>query len=131
MPVLKVNNKEILFQSAVINEFIDDVTPGFLKPSDPLTLVKNRAWIEYGGVCLADLYMIADHKDEDNMQQQMKDCIDRLQRVEDILSHSSYFNGEELALIDAADAPLLIRLEFLNEKFNFLDWEQSPKLNKW
>ena len=61
----------------------------------------------------------------------MKDCIDRLQRVEDILSHSSYFNGEELALIDAAYAPLLIRLEFLNENFNFLDWEQSPKLNKW
>ena len=61
----------------------------------------------------------------------MKDCIDRLQRVEDILSHSSYFNGEELALIDAAYTPLLIRLEFLNEKFNFLDWEQSPKLNKW
>ena len=75
----------------MIKEFIDDVTPGSLKPSDPLTLVKNRAWIEYGGVCLADLYMIEDHKDEDNKQQQMKDCIDQLQRVGDILSHSSYF----------------------------------------
>ncbi len=48
VPVLKVDGKEVLFESAVINEFIDDVTPGTLKPSDPLTLAKNRAWIEYG-----------------------------------------------------------------------------------
>jgi len=43
VPVLKVDGKEVLFESAVINEFIDDVTPGTLKPSDPLTLAKNRA----------------------------------------------------------------------------------------
>jgi len=43
VPVLKVDGKEVLFESAVINEFIDDVTPSTLKPSDPLTLAKNRA----------------------------------------------------------------------------------------
>ena len=75
--------------------------------------------------------MIVDHKDEDNMQQQMKNCIGRLQKVEEILNQSSYFNGEELALIDAAYAPLLIRLEFLNKKLNFLNWEPFPNLNKW
>ena len=37
----------------------------------------------------------------------------------------------ELALIDAVYAPLLICLEFINEKLNFLNWEQFPKLNKW
>ena len=84
-----------MFESAVINEFIDDVTPGTLKPSDPLTLAKNRAWIEYGRVCLADLYMIADHKDEKDMRQQINDAIERLQRVEDILNDSANFNGEE------------------------------------
>ena len=46
IPILKVNGKEVLFESAVINEYIDDVTPGTLKPDDPLTLAKNRAWIE-------------------------------------------------------------------------------------
>ncbi len=64
VPVLKVDGKEVLFESAVINEFIDDVTPGTLKPSDPLTLAKNQAWIEHGGTCLADLFMIAEHKNE-------------------------------------------------------------------
>ena len=53
------------------------------------------------------------------------------QRIEDILDHSTYFNGEELALIDAAYAPLLIRLDFMNEKISLLDWNNFPKLNKW
>ena len=43
VPVLKIDDNEVLFESAVINKFIDDVTPGTLKLSDPLTLAKNRA----------------------------------------------------------------------------------------
>jgi len=43
VPVLKVDDKEVLFESAVINECIDDITPGTLKPSDSLTLAKNHA----------------------------------------------------------------------------------------
>ena len=131
VPVLKVDNKEVLFESAVINEFIDDITPGTLKPSDPLTLAKNRAWIEYGGTCLADLYMIANHNNEQDMKKQMTECVEHLQRVEDILSGSTFFNGEEISLIDAAYAPLLIRLDFMNEKLNLLDWNKFPKLNAW
>ncbi len=131
VPVLKVDNKEVLFESAVINEFIDDVTPGTMKPSDPLTLAKNRAWIEYGGTCLVDLYMIADLKTEQDTRQRMEASIERLKRVENTLGHSTFFNGEELALVDTAYAPLLIRLDFLNEKLGFLNWNDFPKLKKW
>ena len=131
VPVLKVDNKEVLFESAVINEFIDDVTPGTLKPEDPLTLAKNRAWIEYGGTCLVDLYLIADHKTEEDMKKQMDEAITRLQRVEDILNGTTYFNGEELSLIDAAYAPVLIRIDFMNERLDFVDWDKLPKLNRW
>ncbi|MEJ2116002.1 MAG: glutathione S-transferase N-terminal domain-containing protein [Gammaproteobacteria bacterium] len=68
VPALKVGNKEILFESAVINKFIDDITPDTRKTSDSLTLAKNRAWIEYAGTCLADLYMTANHKSESEMK---------------------------------------------------------------
>ncbi len=121
----------MLFESAIINEFIDDITPGALKSSDPLTLAKNRARIEYGGTCLADLYMIANHDNEHDMNNQMTECVERLQRVEDILSDSTFFNGEGISLIDAAYAPLLIRLDFMNEKLNLLGWDKFPKLNAW
>lgn len=131
VPVLKVNDTEVLFESAVINEFVDDVTPGTLKPSDPLTLAKNRAWIEFGGTCLADLYMMADAKTENEMQQQTNVCRERLQHVENILTHTAFFNGGDFALVDAAYAPLLIRLDFLCRKIDFLDWNGYTKLDRW
>ena len=131
VPLLKVDDTEMLFESAVINEFIDDITPGTLKPSDPLTLAKNRAWIEYGGTCLFDLYMIADYKTEHDMCKRMDECVERLQRVEDVLDHSTFFNGDDLALVDTAYAPLLIRLDFMREKIDLLGWNNFPKLNKW
>ena len=131
VPVLKVNETEVLFESAVINEFIDDVTPGTLKPSDLLILAKNRAWIEYGSTCLGDLYMIADGKTEEDMHRRMNECTERLERVENVLGHSTFFNGEKLALIDAAYAPLLIRLEFMRQNINLLNWNRFPKLERW
>ncbi|MCY3803424.1 MAG: glutathione S-transferase family protein [Gammaproteobacteria bacterium] len=131
VPVLKVNDSEVLFESAVINEFVDDVTPGTLKPSDPLTLAKNRAWIEFGGTCLADLYMMADAKTKSEMHQQMNVCKERLQYVENILTDAVFFNGDDFALIDAAYAPLLIRLESISGKIDFLDWRRFPKLDRW
>ena len=131
VPVLKVDDTEVLFESAVINEFVDDVTPGTLKPSDPLTLAKNRAWIEFGGTCLADLYMIADVRTEDEMQQHMNVCRERLRHVENILTDTAFFNGDDFALVDAAYAPLLIRLDFLCKKIDLLDWSACPKLDRW
>lgn len=131
VPVLKVDDAEVLFESAVINEFIDDVTPGTLKPSDPLTLAKNRAWIEYGSACLSDLYMIADCKTEQDMHKRINECIERLLRVENVLGHSTFFNGDDLTLVDTAYAPLLIRLDFMHEKINLLGRNNFSKLNTW
>ena len=131
VPVLKVGDSGILFESAVINEFIDDVTPGTLKPSDPLILAKNRAWIEFGGACLGDLYMIADCQTELHMRRNMQECVERLRRVEEVLDHSTFFNGDDLALVDTAYAPLLIRLDFMARKINLLDWNHFTKLNQW
>ncbi len=39
VPVLVVAGQHVVFESAVINEFIDEVTPGRLHPADPL---RNR-----------------------------------------------------------------------------------------
>jgi len=45
VPVLRVDDSEVIFESAVIAEFLDEVTPGEpLQPQDPLLRAKNRAW---------------------------------------------------------------------------------------
>jgi len=40
VPLLKVGN-EVLFESAAITEFIDDISEGSLHPEDPLVRAKK------------------------------------------------------------------------------------------
>ena len=63
VPVLKVDG-EVLFESAVINEYLDEITGGELQPKDPLARAKNRAWIEFASNMIGNLYRMKMSKDE-------------------------------------------------------------------
>lgn len=54
VPLLLIDGSQVLFESSVINEFIDEITLGRLHPEEPLRRALNRSWIEYGSNCLTD-----------------------------------------------------------------------------
>ena len=47
VPALRVDGDAVIFESAVINEYLDEVTPGQLHPADPLQRAINKSWIEF------------------------------------------------------------------------------------
>ena len=55
VPALRVNHQATLFESAVICEYLNEITPGSLHSSDPLLKAQHRAWIEYGSQLLNDI----------------------------------------------------------------------------
>ena len=57
VPLLRVGDSA-LFESAVINEYIDEITPPSLHPTDPLLKAQNRAWIEFGSDLLVHVYQM-------------------------------------------------------------------------
>jgi len=42
VPLLVIDGAQVLFESSVINEFIDDVTPGRLHSEDPLRRARSK-----------------------------------------------------------------------------------------
>lgn len=52
VPLLPIDGSQVVFESSVINEFIDEVTPGRPLPDDPLKRALNRSRIEYGSLRL-------------------------------------------------------------------------------
>ena len=58
VPILIVNENDVLFESAVINEYLDEVVGVKTLSSDPLEKAKERAWIEYSSSLLMDLFGI-------------------------------------------------------------------------
>lgn len=130
VPVLKVDG-EILFESAVINEFLDDITGGALQPSDPLERAKNRAWIEFASNMLGNLYMMKMSKEEDKYQKYRNRLVEQLQRVEKRLGDGPWFNGADFSLADTAFAPFFRQDSVVDYKLSVLDPKTMPKTDAW
>lgn len=115
VPLLRVDGDTVLFESAVINEFIDDITPPPLQPSDPLKRALNRAWIEFGSECLMNQFQLLTAQEEADFQSHYDELAAKMRRLESILGDGPYFNGPDLSLVDTAYAPLFMRQAILSE----------------
>jgi glutathione S-transferase len=130
VPVLKVDD-EVLFESAVINEYLDEITGGDLQPRDPLARAKNRAWIEFASNMIGNLYMMKMSKDEESYGRYRDALVAQLQRVEKRLGDGPWFNGEDFSLADTAFAPLFRQNSVANNQLSVIDPATMPKVNAW
>ena len=130
VPVLKVDD-EILFESAVINEYLDEITGGELQPKDPLARAKNRAWIEFASNMLGNLYMMKLSKDEEHFDKYRELLVSQLHRVEERLGEGPWFNGAEFSLADTAFAPLFRQNSVAGGKLSVLDADTMPRVCAW
>lgn len=130
VPVLRVDGT-VLFESAVIAEYLDDVTPGRLLPEDPLERALSRAWIELGSAALGEFYGLYTASDEESFKQASANMVRYLGQLERILGHGPYFRGSDFSLVDCAFAPFFMRLELLNRRHPLIPAGQFPKADAW
>jgi glutathione S-transferase len=131
VPVLRVDGETVIFESAVINEYLDDVTPGQLHPADPLQRALNKSWIEFGGECCSLTFQLMVAPDQQSYEDIIAQLAANLERVEKVLGDGPFFNGEEFALIDAAYAPIFIRLDVFRDLLGIQITEDLPKIHAW
>ena len=130
VPVLRVDG-EIIFESAVINEYLDDITGGELQPKDSLARAKNRAWIEFASNMLGNTYMMKTAAEKNKYEKYRDLLVSQLQRVENRLGDGPWFNGEDFSLADTAFAPLFAHDAVANYRFSVIDAATTPKLDAW
>ncbi len=130
VPVLRVDG-EILFESAVINEYLDDITGGELQPKDPLARAKNRAWIEFASNMLGNTYMMKTAAETGKYEKFRDQLVSQFRRLENRLGDGPWFNGEDFSLADTAFAPLFAHDAVANYRFSVIDAATMPKLDAW
>ena len=131
VPVLQVGD-EVLFESSVIVEYLDEVNPPSLHPADPLKKAQNRSWIEFGNECLMNGYQLVMADDEESYREQVKELHAKLDRLERQLGDGPWFNGDSLALVDLCYIPLFQRLQYCDEACpGPFDEQRHPKLHAW
>jgi len=130
VPVLIAEN-QVVFESAVINEYVDEVTPPGLMPQKPITKAINRAWIEFASKLLAQQYQMSVADNEQVFDEIESRLLVNLQKLENKLGDSKYFNGDRISLVDTAFAPLLLRFEILLKHVSSDILDDTPKIKKW
>jgi glutathione S-transferase len=130
VPVLKVDD-EVIFESAVINEYLDEITGGELQPKDPLARAKNRAWVEFASNMLGNLYMMKMSQDETRYRKYRDNLVAQLQRVERQFGDGPWFNGEKFSLADTAFAPFFRQNSVAQNQLSVIDADSMPRVNAW
>lgn len=131
VPLLRVDNESIIFESAVINEYLDETTPGTMLPQDPLNRAINRSWTLFCGTFFADIFNLLGCSDKAALEDIEYDIHDKLERVENRKTDSLFFNGNQLSLIDTTFAALFMRLDLLKPGRDILDADRFPRLSAW
>jgi glutathione S-transferase len=130
VPLLRVDG-QVLFESNVIVEYLDEISPPSLHPADPLRKAKNRAWIEFGAKVNSQIYALVNAPDADAFQSALASLRQSLQRVEDELGAGPCFNGAAFSLVDVAYAPPLLRLRLIKQYYAVDVLAELPKLQAW
>lgn len=135
VPVLQVG-EDVLFESAVINEYLDETQPPALHPKDPLQKAKHRAWAEFASALLMDQYGWTMSKVEADSEKKKEEILSKFKILESILPEPKngrlFFAGETVHLVDTAYAPFFMRLDFLKAKGASFDLLSGfPKLKIW
>jgi glutathione S-transferase len=130
VPLLRVEG-EILFESAVICEYLDEITPGSLHPIDPLQKAKHRSWIEFGSGILNSVAGFYNAPNRENFAQKCDELAGKFSWIEQSLGNDGYFAGEEFLLIDAVYGTIFRYFDVLDKIDDFGVFTNTPKVNKW
>lgn len=131
-PVLQVDD-EVLFESAVICDYLDEVEAPRLHPADPLIRARHRAWIEFASAMLNTISVFYSTADLAVLGQQIRTLVERFETLDGELAgpRGPYFAGPQFTLVDAAFAPVFRYFDVLDAICDFHIFETTPNVLQW
>lgn len=135
VPVLKIERQgadpAILFESTVILQYLDETLPGArLFPEDALDRARQRAWIEYAGSLLGDLFKLSQAQDEGAFDGAVAAVKARLAPLEAEVA-GPFFAGEGFSAVDVVYAPVFRQIDTLETVRPLNLMNDFPALDAW
>ncbi|VAW71634.1 Glutathione S-transferase [hydrothermal vent metagenome] len=131
VPVLKTDSGAI-FESMVIAEYLDEVYEPRLHPEDPMEKARHRSWIEYASEVTMKQFSMFMAPGEKLFTTRKDELSELLNALNGQLSEvGPMFSGERFRLVDAAFAPVFMRLELLGKFFDHGLYDTDSRLGQW
>lgn len=122
----------VLFESAVICEYLEDAYPETsLLPADPWQRARLRGWVEFATATLADIWGFETAQDEVATRGKALDLRKKFIRVEEALDGGPFFSGGRFSLVDAAFAPVFRYFDLFDQIADFGVFADLKKVAAW
>ena len=136
VPLLRVERDgeppAIIFESAVILEYLEETIPGEkLHLDDPLIRAQHRAWVEFCSTMLGDLHRFTGATDGVALTAARETLIAKFKRLESALAEGPFFAGVHFSLVDAAFGPFFRQIDALESVASTGLLDGFPALEHW
>lgn len=133
VPLLKVGEQDdtIIFESAVILEYLEETQEHPLHPADPLQRARHRSWIEFGSSILNRIAGFYNAGSEAELESEAKRLHDMFARVDAELGEGPWFAGERFSLVDAVYGPIFRYFDTFDEIADFGVLNDLPRVTAW
>ncbi len=134
VPLLRVRDgaeEAVLFESAVILEYLEETAPNPLHPRDPLARARHRGWIEFGSAILNAIGRFYNAKAAEALAADAETLAGMFDRIEAELGSGLWFAGREFSLVDATYAPIFRYFDTFDRIGEFGILSAKPKTQAW
>jgi glutathione S-transferase len=131
VPVLVVDDDTVIFESAVISEYLNEVYGSQMLSEQPLEKAKQRAWIEFASATINNLGQLYSAPDEQSFLQAQQQLKEKIARLEQNLSDGNYFSGDHFSLMDAAFAPVFRYLQVFETLLGRVLFKPQARIEQW
>lgn len=138
VPLLRVqrNGEEtVIFESAVILEFLEETQAHPLHSADPYARARHRAWIEFGSAILNAIGRFYSASTEAGFLAEtsaLSAMFDHLEaELADTERNGPWFAGEHFSLVDAVHGPVFRYLDVFDRIGDFGILDGKPFVRAW
>jgi glutathione S-transferase len=129
-PVLVVDD-QVIFESLVICEYLEETYAPSLHPSDLIRKAQHRAWMEFGSSILVNISTLYSTKDLSELNQTANAIHQKMAQLEHQLGVGPYFEEGDFSMVDAVYGSIFRYFNALDKLELFSFFKDLNKVQQW
>ena len=130
VPALVVDDNEVLFESAVIAQYVNEISGGGLLSPDLLGKHRQLAWMEFASQVISGIGQLYRAADAD-VEAARSNLDSKFRQLEDELNAGPWFGAGKFTLVDAAFGPAFRYFDVIDRLIDLNLFAGKPKLQNW
>lgn len=120
----------IVFESQVIAEYLDEITPGSLHPRQSFERARHRSWIEFGSQTLDRIGRFYNAPDAETFETRRRELAEAFCRIDGEIA-GPYFSGESFHMIDGVWGTIFRYLDVFDAISDFGLLNDAGAVTEW